>query len=341
MSCVCPCLFGLESVVSHELTHLGGQKVITENGRVFLTAIWRPWPESTWEAVWRKGWKWCWDGFGPGSFEQLFEGVKALPLENFIGKSDAFPVKGWSLNSKLHSVPDCQSIVKKAAVERLKEKYGVSWFEETGPVHQLRFSILKDEVTVMLDTSGAGLHKRGYRANSMEAPIKETLAAGMIELARIRRDNLLLDPFCGSGTFLIEATLRARNIAPGINRTFAAEKWGENFHAAFRKARSEAMEAVERNSDYTAVGYDIDPAAVELTLANAKKAGVRANVRASVQDVSRFALPEGKTTVITNPPYGERLLDVKAAEELYRLMGRVFPQEKIRELLYYQPSRGV
>lgn len=174
--------------------------------------------------------------------------------------------------------------------------------EETGPIHQLQFSILKDEVTLMLDTSGAGLHKRGYRANSLAAPIKETLAAGMIELARVRKDNLLLDPFCGSGTFLIEATLRARNIAPGINRTFAAEKWDEQFHTVFRQARSDAMDAVERNSEYAAVGYDIDPAAVELTMENAKKAGIRANVRASVQDIGSFQMPEEKATVITNHP---------------------------------------
>lgn len=337
LSCVCPCLFGLESVVSHELSQLGAQGLMTENGRVFF--------EGTPETVARvnvgsrvaERVAIVLGRFRASSFQQLFEGVKELPLERFIGEKDAFPVKGWSLNSQLHSIPDCQSIIKKAAVERLKEKYGIGWFEETGPIHQLQFSILKDEVTLMLDTSGAGLHKRGYRANSLAAPIKETLAAGMIELARVRKDNLLLDPFCGSGTFLIEATLRARNIAPGINRTFAAEKWDEQFHTVFRQARSDAMDAVERNSDYAAVGYDVDPAAVELTMENAKKAGIRANVRASVQDIGSFQMPEEKATVITNPPYGERLLDIRTAEGLYRTMGRVFPRRKYASYYIISP----
>ena len=159
------------------------------------------------------------------TFTQLFDQVERLPLEEFIGKKDAFPVKGWSLNSQLHSVPDCQSIIKKAAVKRLSRVYGVNWFEETGPVHQLQFSILKDQVTVLLDLSGAGLHKRGYRRISNLAPIKETLAAGILDLARIYPDTRLYDPFCGSGTILIEGAYKARNIAPGLYRRFAAEKW--------------------------------------------------------------------------------------------------------------------
>src|SRR5699024_7068545 len=163
--------------------------------------------------------------FDAHSFTELFDGVRALPLEEFVGKSDAFPVKGYAIHSALHSVPDCQKIIKKAAVERLREKYGVSWFEETGPVHQIQFSIMKDHAVIMLDTSGTGLHKRGYRKNANEAPIRETLASGMLDLAFVKKDTQLYDPFCGSGTILIEGALRALNIPAGIGRGFAAEKW--------------------------------------------------------------------------------------------------------------------
>lgn len=322
-----PCLFGLESVLSGEVKRIGGQNVQVSDGRVTFTGglemlakanLWLRTAERVQIVL---------DSFRAESFEELFQGVRAIPLEQFIGKSDAFPVKGWSLNSKLASVPDCQSIIKKAAVRRLEEKYGQSWFEETGPVHQIQFSILKDIVTVMLDTSGPGLHKRGYRQNSVEAPIKETLAAGIIDLARVYDDSVLIDPFCGSGTFLIEGVMHAMHIAPGLNRRFAAERWGAVDAEIWRRARQEAMDLIRRDATVRAYGYDIDPAAAELTMANAKKAGVASHIRARQRDVAEFSCELDKAVVFSNPPYGERLLEIKEAEGIYQTMGRVFPQK--------------
>lgn len=258
------------------------------------------------------------------TFTQLFDQVERLPLEEFIGKKDAFPVKGWSLNSQLHSVPDCQSIIKKASVKRLSRVYGINWFEETGPVHQLQFSILKDQVMILLDLSGAGLHKRGYRRISNLAPIKETLAAGILDLARIYPDTQLYDPFCGSGTLLIEAAYKARNIAPGIYRRFAAEKWGCIPEEVWRKERGRAMDLVRRDVTFRGFGSDISPEAVELTMANAKKAGVRRLIEARVADARGFCPPKEKSLVVCNPPYGERMLTLGETEKLVQDLGKAF-----------------
>lgn len=321
------CLFGLESVLSGEIKRLGGQNIQVSDGKVTFTGglemvakanLWLRTAERVQIVL---------SSFRAESFEDLFQGVLAIPWEQFIGKSDAFPVKGWSLNSKLASVPDCQSIAKKAVVQHLEGKYGQSWFEETGPVHQIQFSILKDVVTVMLDTSGPGLHKRGYRQNTVEAPIKETLAAGIIDLARVYDDSIIIDPFCGSGTFLIEGIMHAMHIAPGINRRFAAERWDAIDSGIWRTARQEAMDLVRRDATVRAYGYDIDPAAVELTLANARKAGVISHVRARQQAVADFTCDLDKAVIFSNPPYGERLLEIKGAEEIYQTMGKTFPQK--------------
>ena len=211
------------------------------------------------------------------TFDALFEGTKRLPFERFIGKSNAFPVAGWSLDSKLFSVRDCQKIIKKAAVTRLSEKYHISWFEETGPAVQIRFSILKDRVTVMLDTSGEGLHKRGYRANSAGAPIKETLAAAMVMLSRPYSDSTLYDPFCGSGTIPIEGALIASNTAPGLKRRFAAENWGSIKPVVFKNEREAARAKINRDIEFKAVASDIDETAVALTLAKREKGGGGSN----------------------------------------------------------------
>ena len=204
--------------------------------------------------------------FDAHSFEDLFQGVKAVPLERFIPKNGAFPVKGYSLNSQLHSVPDCQAIVKKAAVTRLGEKYGLGWLPETGETYQLRFSIMKDHVELFLDTSGVSLHKRGYRREANLAPLHETMAAAMVNLARYRGRDFFWDPFCGSGTLLIEAGLKALNIAPGLNRSFAAERLGFVSDKAWRAARSEAADAIKRGAKFRAFGYDIDGECISLTL---------------------------------------------------------------------------
>lgn len=325
-----PTLFGLEGLVADELNYKGFENVQAENGRVLFEGDWRDMARAN---IWTR----CGERvlivlaqFKATSFEELFQGTKEAPWENFLGSMDHFPVKGWSLDSQLHSVPDCQKIIKKAVVEHLKECYGNPWFEETGPLMQIQFSIHKDEVTLMLDTSGAGLHKRGYRANANDAPIRETLAAGIVECSRVRSDSLVVDPMCGSGTILIEAALKARNIAPGIQRRFQVEKWGCFPQNIMLEEREAALSEVRKDVAFEGIGYDIDPAAVELTTENAKKAHVGKFVTASVQDIARFRadkLPmEGhrKALILCNPPYGERLLDTNKARELYRTMGVVF-----------------
>ncbi len=242
----CPCNFGLESVLSGELKRMGMEKVTAADGRVDFTGtvealaqanLWLRTAERVLVVL---------GSFRASSFTQLFDQVEKLPFEAFIGKNDRFPVKGWSLNSQLHSVPDCQSIIKKAVVKRLGSKYGITWFEETGALYQIQFSILKDQVTIMLDTSGAGLHKRGYRRVQTQAPIKETLAAGILDIARIYPDTRLYDPFCGSGTFLIEAAYKAKNIAPGLYRRFAAESWSCVPPKVWRAQREEALAKVRK-----------------------------------------------------------------------------------------------
>lgn len=325
---MCPCQFGLESVLSGEVKRMGGADIITTDGKVAfsggeeLIARANLWLRTAERVLLQLG------EFPAPTFDALFEGVKALPLEQFIGRQDAFPVKGYALNSKLRSIPDCQKIIKKAAVERLKSKYNVSWFEETGPVHQIQFSIFKDTATIMLDTSGAGLHKRGYRQNANEAPIKETLAAGILDLARIFPDTVFCDPFCGSGTFVIEAACKALNIAPGIHRAFAVEKWGFLSQEVFRQERQRALELVRRDATFEANGSDIDPAAVELTRENCKKAGVSARIRLKTASIADFVPPSERCLIVTNPPYGERMLELQEAEAIYRTMGKVMGNSK-------------
>ena len=324
-----PCLFGLESVLAGEIRRMGGEEVTVLDGRVDfsggpeLLARGNLWLRTAERLFVKLG------EFPARSFEELFQGVKGLPLEDWIGRQDAFPVKGHSVRSALHSVPDCQKIVKKAAVERLKEKYGVSWFEETGPIHQLRFTIIKDKAAIFLDTSGEGLHKRGYRRESGGAPIKETLAAGMLDLAFVKADTLLVDPFCGLGTILIEGALRALGIAPGLKRRFAAEQWRLVPEAAWREERARAVElsGQRRDAKFRAVGYDIDPEMVSLALGNARKAGIENRLLVSRQDIRRFQPPEG-AVIVTNPPYGERLLDKEAAAAITGIMGKVFTKGK-------------
>ena len=223
----CPCHFGLESVLKFEITKLGGKNLTVTDGKISfdgdpaLIAKANICLATAERVLIELG------SFRAETFEQLFEGTYALPLEQYIGKNDAFPVKGHSLNSKLHSIPHCQSIIKKAACKRLGQKYNMEWLAEDGALHQLQFNIMKDVCTIYLDTTGQGLHKRGYRRTSNAAPIKETLAAGIIDLARVRADSVVCDPMCGSGTFLIEAAYKALNVAPGLRRSFAAEKWDQ------------------------------------------------------------------------------------------------------------------
>ena len=221
-----PCIFGLEGICANELKYLGIKDVVAENGRVLFKGDFNTLAKANINSRYAERIQILLSEFKVQTFDALFEGVKSIPWENFIGTNDAFPVKGRSLNSKLQSIPDCQKIIKKAVVSRLSEHYKMSWFEETGPIHQIQFLIFNDRASIMLDTSGAGLHKRGYRAESNDAPIKETLAAAMAELSRVRQNHFVTDPMCGSGTILIESALKALNIAPGLNRYFSCEKWG-------------------------------------------------------------------------------------------------------------------
>ena len=321
---VAPCLFGIESVAADEFRRMGFENITTENGRVLLSGdanmlaranICSRFAERIMINV---------GEFSAVTFTELFDGVKALPWEDYIGKDDAFPVNGWSINSQLFSIPDCQSIIKKAIVERLKLKYKINIFAETGPEYKIRFSIHKNQVTMMIDTSGEGLHKRGYRRNSNDAPLKETLAAAMCDLSRIYPDTKFFDPFCGSGTLLIESAMMAANIAPGLRRYFAAERFGFLDSKIWREERTRAQDLIRHNIEFSAQGFDIDKNCVELTLANAKKAGVEKYVKAAIGDVRDFSAPKERCLTVTNPPYGERLLDVKAAEELYKVMGERF-----------------
>lgn len=324
---VCPCLLGVEGLVAEELRSMDAKNVEPQNGRVVFDGTPAMIARSNIGSRFSERVQILMGSFPAHSFEELFQGVKALPWENWIGKNDAFPVKGRSLSSDLSSVPDCQSIIKKAVVERLKGKYHISWFEETGALYQIQFLIMKNQVSLMIDTSGAGLHKRGYRANSTEAPIKETLAAAMVHLARVRRDANFIDPFCGSGTILIEAATYALNIAPGMQRHFAAERWENLDRELWMKEKARAKDLVRRDAAFQAHGYDSDGAAVSLTLENARKAGVIAQVHAEKRDIADFQAVGEYGCVICNPPYGERLLDIRQAEELYRTMGKVFERK--------------
>ena len=323
----CPCHFGLEHTLCFEISKIGGTDIAAQDGRVLfrgndLTIAKANLCLSTAERVLVQLGQ-----FPAYNFEDLFQGVRALPLEQWIGVNDAFPVKGHALSSQLHSIPDCQSIIKKSIVERLSSVYHVHWFQETGAVHLIRFSIRKNIVTIYLDTSGIGLHKRGYRKNANAAPIKEPLAAGIVDLARVNSQSIVCDPFCGSGTLLIEAAWKAMRMAPGLNRRFQAELWEQIPQGVWREAREEAVSNIRHDGDFTAFGFDIDPKAIALTEENCRKAGVKPRIHIQQQDIGDFQPPEGAIT-ICNPPYGERMLDIQHAQSIYRIMGEVFPADK-------------
>ncbi len=316
-----PCLFGLEGLVAQELRRLGMEDVAAENGRVYF----RGGPEAiaTANLCLRTGERVLLElgSFPAESFDALFEGTRALPWERFLPADAAFPVTGYSLNSKLFSVSDCQRIIKKAVVERLKKHYGLQWFPETGAAHQIRFSLMKDKVCLYLDTSGAGLHKRGYRPAHNAAPLRETLAAALVELARYRGKGDFCDPFCGSGTIPIEAALIARNQAPGLNRHFAAMDWPLLPAEIWPQAR-EAARAREFTGSYSILGSDLDPKAIEIARANARRAGVEDSLRFEVADAMAFSRDSQRGVIVSNPPYGERILEKQDAEALYRGFGK-------------------
>ena len=298
-----PCLFGLESVLSGELKRLGFEDISVTDGRVEFTA----------DA----------EGIARANLNLRTAERVLIVLESF--QAVTF--------QQLHSVPDCQSIIKKAAVKRLSRKYGVAWLEESGPTIQIQFSINKDIATIMLDTSGMALHKRGYRKVANLAPIRETLAAGILDIARIYPDTQLYDPFCGSGTFLIEAAYKAKNIAPGIYRRFAAEKWDSLPSKIWQTSREEAIEKIRKDIEFTAFGSDISQDSLEIAEANARRAGISGLIRLEKTDVKNFTIPDRKSLVVTNPPYGERLMNGEDLAKLYQTMGNVF--QPSQQTAYY------
>ena len=303
-----PTLFGLEGLCADELRRLGLPEVRADNGRVTCGGAAADLPRLNLNLRTGERVLLVLGTFPARTFDQLFEGVRALPWEDFIPREGQFPVKGHSLNSQLHAVPACQAIVKKAAAARLGEKYGLNTLPETGALYQIQFSLMGDVATLMLDTSGAGLHKRGYRAQGVAAPLRETLAAAMVLLSRYRGRDPLCDPFCGSGTIPIEAALIAKNRAPGLSRSFSAQKWSWLPGKLWMDASDEAMDQ-EYHGKYEIWGGDIDPAAVELARHNAHLAEVDDVVRFEVADATRFHWGGLRGRVVTNPPYGERLME--------------------------------
>ena len=325
MQLVATCMFGLERFLGDEIDALGCKRIETIDGRVVFEATEKDIAKTNINLRCAERILISVGSFEARTFTELFDGVKSLPWENYIGKNDAFPVKGHSIKSTLFSVPDCQSIIKKAVVERLSSKYGIKWFEETGILYQIEFFILKDKVTVMIDTSGVGLHKRGYRPAAGAAPLRETLAAAMVLTSRPRENVLLWDPFCGSGTIPIEAAMIMTNRAPGLNREFSAEKFDFLNKIIWKEAREEARALIDDSNAFEAFGSDIDKNVLEFAKENAKRAGVSDRIKFFEADARKIKKPEDRRgTIVCNPPYGERLLTPKEIEVLYREVGKNF-----------------
>ncbi len=315
--------FGLESCIKREAQRLGFENIKAFDGKVEFDGdesdiakanIWMRFPSKILIKV---------GEFKAVTFDSLFESVKALNWGDWIPVDGKFTVIGKSVKSTLHSVPDCQAIVKKAVVEKLKIKYNVDWFDETGADYTIQVALLNDIATITIDTTGASLHKRGYRQNAMDAPLKETLAAAMLDLSYWRKNRILLDPMCGSGTIAIEAAMIARNIAPGLNRSFACEQWQRVGKDIFKAIRVEAYKAIDYNVNTIIYGSDIDPDAIELAKQNAEKAGVDDCITFEVKPLKDVTLMGDYGCMITNPPYGERIGELKIVEELYKTLGKI------------------
>lgn len=321
---IATCLFGLEKLLGEELDALGAHRTDTMDGRVsfegdehILAAanIRLRCAERVYISL---------GSFEATSFEQLFEGCRALPWEEWIGREDAFPVKGHSIRSALFSVPDCQSILKKAVVERLRSVYGAGWLPETGIKYQIEFFLFKDRVTLMIDSSGVPLHKRGYRPAAGEAPLRETLAAAIAMISRPREDVLFWDPFCGSGTIAIEAAMIATRQAPGIDRRFAAERFGQIEASVWHDERVRARSEILVDSGFEAYASDVDPEVLAVAKENAERAGVDNRIRFFVKNALDIRKENRRGTIVCNPPYGERLMTPEQVRALYRDMGKTF-----------------
>ena len=321
---VATCLFGLESLLGEEIDKLGYKRTETMDGRISFTgdenaiaicSINLRFAERLYIKV---------GEFEAYTFDDLFEGTKALEWEMWIGEKDEFPVRGHSIKSNLFSIPDCQKIIKRAVVSRLTGKYGITWFEEKGVKYQIDFFIFKNRATLMIDTSGIPLHKRGYRPRANDAPIRETLACALAKLSRPREDVLLWDPFCGSGTIAIEAAMMMTNTAPGLTRAFSAQNFPQFDKSIWQNAREEAKSKIITDSSFMAYASDIDPECVKIATESAKHAGVYKNMKIFCQDALTIKTEGRRGTIVCNPPYGERLLSMKETENLYKKMGEHF-----------------
>lgn len=323
---VVPCHFGMEAVTKREIYDLGYEITRVEDGRITFTGdaeaicranVFLRTAERVLLLVGR---------FTATTFEELFQGIKALPWEDYIPQNGKFWVKkASSIKSKLFSSSDIQSIAKKAMVERLKQVYHTNWFEEDGAAYPVRIFLLKDEVMVAIDTSGDSLHKRGYRLQTSKAPITETLAAALIMLTPWHKDRILVDPFCGSGTFPIEAAMMAANIAPGMNRSFTAESWTNIIpKQLWKDAVDEAQDMVNTDIDVDIQGYDMDGEVVKAARENAKRAGVDHLIHFQQREVAKMSHPKKYGFIITNPPYGERLEEKADLPELYTQIGEIY-----------------
>ena len=315
--------FGLEALVAGELRHLGLEVDRVEDARVFFSG-------GMEELMKANLWLRCADrvflvvgAFEANTFDELFEGVKALPWEDYIPLGSAFPVKGKSAKSTLFSVSDCQAITKKAIVERLKQKYGKEWLPETGARVTVEVGLLRNRATLCLDASGMGLHRRGYRKLTATAPLRETLAAGLVKLSRWRGDTPFWDPTCGSGTIAVEAAMLARNIAPGLNRSFEAEQWPMMPRQVPKLLREEARAARLEVTPFI-MATDIDDRVLSMARYHAAQAGVADCIHFQRMEVSRLQTSRKGGTIVSNPPYGERMLEQKEARQVYKTMGEVF-----------------
>lgn len=316
--------FGLEKIVAREVEQLGYEIISVENSRVTFKADFEGiarcnlWLRSADRVLIKMA------EFKAITFEELFQQTKALEWEQWLGENACFPVNGKSIKSTLFSISDCQAITKKAIVERLKTKYKRDWFDETGPQYTIEVALLKDIVTLTIDTSGVGLHKRGYRKLSAQAPLKETLAASMVSLSFWKPDRVLIDPLCGSGTIPIEAAMIGLNMAPGMNREFAAEKWPQISAEIWSRARREAEEVLDRETKLKIIGTDRDEKVLSLARYHRKLAGLDEQIHFQRMDLADLRNSNKYGCVICNPPYGERLGDIADAEKLYQEMRQVF-----------------
>lgn len=322
MTLVATCLFGLEKLLGEEIDALGYKRILTMDGRILFEGDERAIACANLRLRLAEHVFVLLGSFLATTFTELFDGVAALPLEEWIGRDDAFPVKGHSIKSKLFSVPDCQSIIKKAAVTRLSEAYGIKIFPETGVKYQLEFFLFKDVAYVMLDTTGLPLHKRGYRPESGLAPLRETLAAAIVLTSRPRTDVLFWDPMCGSGTIAIEAAEILHNIAPGLKRSFAAEAFPRIPKEIWVEEREKAKSEILSDNGAVVWASDIDEKMVTLAKENARRAGVEHLIRIFSADVRKIQKEDCRGTIVCNPPYGERLMTPHEVETLYREMGK-------------------